>query len=155
MELGIPRLGPMCTSADSRLWIYDEQELKLKKVDQSLNVILESDPLFTILNSDDIRPNFMIERNNWLYVNEPGIGILVFDFFGTYAKTLPIKGLTQFQIHQNQLIYYLDGGCYYYDLKTLQEGYIPLPEAKDVKAISLEKDRLFLLRENRLDLYAY
>ncbi len=155
LELGIPRLGPICTSSDNQIWIYDEQELKLKKIDQFLNVILESDPLFTILSAEDIHPNFMVERNNWVYMNEPNIGILVFDIFGTYAKTLPIKGLSQFQVRQDQLIYFQDGVCHFYHLKTLQQGHIPLPDVEGLKSISVEKDRLFLLSENHLDLYAY
>ena len=90
-----------------------------------------------------------------LFVNEPDIGILVFDIFGTYIKTLLIKGLSQFQVHQDQLIYFKDGICHSYHLKTLQEGQILLPDVQGIKAISIEKERLFLLRENHLDLYAY
>ena len=155
MELGIPRFGPICTSSDNRIWIFDEQELKLKKIDQNLNVILESDPFFSIFDAEDIHPNFMVERNNWLFINEPDIGILVFDIYGTYAKTIHIKGLSQFQVRNDQLIYFQDGVCHSYHLKTLQKTKVLLPPAQGLKAIRFEKDRLFLLSENHLDLYAY
>ena len=52
-----------------------------------------------------IKPNFLIEQNGFLYLNCPDLGIQVFDIFGTYVKTMGIKGLNQFQM-SNEYLYY-------------------------------------------------
>ncbi len=154
LDLGITSITTVCRSVDDKVWIYDEQDLKIKKIDDHLQVMLESDELFKIISDKVIHPNFMMERNNWLYINDPENGILVFDIYASYYKTIPIKGLVSFQIIDDYLIYYKDGALMSYHTKTLEENIIQIPVVDDFMHIRIEKDRLYLLSKNQLDLYS-
>ena len=91
-------------SSDNKLWVYDELNFRLKKIDRNGKTIQESDDLSLLLYSD-FKPNFIVERAQKVFVNDPEVGILVFDAFGQYVKTLDFKGLTDFQISRNLLIF--------------------------------------------------
>jgi len=77
----------------------------------------------------------------------------VFDIYGTYYKTIPLKKLKKFQILGNQLIYKQDGQYKSYHLKTLEEKIIELPDSTTARQMRIEKDRLYLLKEKQLELY--
>lgn len=91
-------------SSDNNLWVYDELNFRLKKMNRNGETIQESDDLGLLLNAN-IKPNFITERNQKVFVNDPDIGILVFDFFGQYIKTLDFKNLEEFQIFRDLLIF--------------------------------------------------
>lgn len=91
-------------SSDNKLWVYDELNFRLKKMDRNGKVIQESDDLSLLLDSD-FKPNFIVEREQKVFVNDPDVGILVFDAFGQYVKRLDFKGLTDFQVSRNLLIF--------------------------------------------------
>ncbi len=91
-------------SSDNKLWVYDELNFRLKKIDRNGKLIQESDDLGLLLDAD-FKPNFIVEREQKVFVNDPEVGILVFDAFGQYVKRLDFKGLTDFQVSRNLLIF--------------------------------------------------
>ena len=109
----------------------------------------------SVLFGQSVRVNFLIEKDNFLYANDPDKGILVFDIYGTYYKTIPIKGLKDFQKIKDQLIYFHNNQLHNYNLNTFNEKIISLPEDGEISNVRIEKNILFLLRKNQLDLYAY
>ena len=99
-----------------------------------------------------VNPDFMIEQNNKLFLNDSTKGIYVFDVYGTYNKTISIKGLTHFQINNDELIYFKGGKMKSYNLKTLEEAEINLPTS-DILDARTEKEKLYLLTQKSLDIY--
>ena len=97
-----------CTSFQNGIWLYNRQNAELVRLDESLKKVVSTGNLNRILNTE-LHPNFMTEYNGYLYLNNPQKGILVFDIYGTYSKTISLKGLTQFQLSENDLIYFLNG----------------------------------------------
>ncbi|MGK0365613.1 MAG: hypothetical protein ACI85O_002679 [Saprospiraceae bacterium] len=91
-------------SSDNKLWVYDELNFRLKKIDRNGKTIQESDDLSLLLDSD-FKPNFLVERELKVFVNDPNVGILVFDAFGQYVKRLDFRGLADFQVSRNLLIF--------------------------------------------------
>ena len=82
----------------------------------------------------------------------PEKGILVFDIYGTYNKTIPVTKLHHFQISNDLIIYFKDGKLNSYNMKTLEEGKISFPESQPLDART-EKEKLYLLKEKSLDIY--
>lgn len=91
-------------SGDNKLWVYDELNFRLKKIDRNGKHIQVSDDLSLLLDTD-FKPNFIVERELKVFVNDPDVGILVFDAFGQYVKKLDFKGLSDFQVSRNLLIF--------------------------------------------------
>jgi hypothetical protein len=152
---GYDRINALCLSLDNHIWIYDEITFRLKKLNHNLEIIRQSEDLTTLLRMP-VRPNFIMEKDNLLFVNDPEIGILVFDIYSTYIKTIPIKGLKEFQKSGDLLIYFDAGRLQTYHIKALQFSEITLPET-DSKIIDAKigNDLLTLLTENELILYSY
>ena len=103
-DFGFFNVNAVAFSSDNKLWVYDELNFRLKKIDRNGKTIQESDDLSLLLDSD-FKPNFIVEREQKVFVNDPDVGILVFDAFGQYVKSLDFKGLTDFQVSRNLLIF--------------------------------------------------
>jgi hypothetical protein len=149
---GFNRVTTVTRSFDDHFWVFDEIELKLKKVNEAGQVVIESDLFPTLRDEKDFQPNFILERNNLVFVNDPKIGIMVFDVFATYNKTIPLKGLSEFQV-SNDILSYVDGtDIVKYHLKTFQEFRINVPGGPFLDA-KTSGGSVFVVRENGLDLY--
>ncbi|MDX2002929.1 MAG: hypothetical protein SFW35_10885 [Chitinophagales bacterium] len=148
--------GAICLSLDNNIWVYDELEYRLKKLNTDNQVYRQSED-FTILFPEGARPNFMLETENQLFVNDPEHGIRVFDVFGAYSKTIPIKGLERFQIVRNQLFYFQNGQLFSYHLKTFDTKPVALPSTSQTHLldVNIQEGTMVCLYENALLLYAF
>lgn len=153
-ELGYQNISAVASSTDGRIWFYDNIEFKLKKIDEGGKIFRESQALNVVLEQAP-NPNFMMERDNKVYMNDPNIGILVFDIFGSYEKTIPLKGLSKFQILQDQVIYFNDHQLNAYNSITLELKSLSLPDTADVSLAVIEKDRLGIMKKEKIDFYKY
>lgn len=153
-ELGYQNVSAVASSTDGRIWFYDNIEFKLKKIDESGKIFRESQPL-NMLMSQTLNPNFMMERDNKVFLNDPNIGILVFDIFGSYEKTIPLKGVSKFQILQDQLVYFDHLQLNAYSSFTLEVKTLHLPDTTGVVSAAIGKDRLGILKNDRIDFYRY
>jgi len=153
-SMGYQNVTAVASSADGRIWFYDNVDFKLKKIDEFGKVFRESQPLNIIL-SQTPNPNFIQERDNRVYVNDPELGILIFDLFGSYAKTIPIKGLKKFQVLQDQIVYFENNQLNAYQPLTFELKTLPLPDTTDLVHVVIEKDVIGLLKKNKVEFFAY
>ncbi len=149
--LGYPQTQFICSSHDNGMWIYDQQNFELLRFDQNLLLVNQTGNLAQLL-SMDLKPRAMLEYNNRLYVNNPSTGILVFDVFGTYYKTIPITDIHDFQFKGDELVYYQDGKLNTFNLKTLEQTQSILPDTTAV-SVRMTNDRLYLLQKESLGIY--
>jgi hypothetical protein len=110
--IGYEQTSLVCSSANNSFWIYDKQNNELVRFDAELKSIVKSGNLKRILDID-MKPNFMMEHNNYVYLNCPNEGILVFDIYGTFYKTIPLKNLKEFNV--------VNGDVFYYENRTLKQ----------------------------------
>jgi hypothetical protein len=128
---------------------------KLRKIDEQLNIIRESDDL-TLLFNAVIKPTFLLEADNRLFVNVPDVGIHVFDVFGAYSQTIPLKGLDNFQVFKGQLVYFQKGQLLSYNLQTFNTRPVPLPEvAGTILGVHIQSNTLAVLTETELLVFSY
>jgi len=150
-EFDLQNLGLLYAQAvgmtnDNQLWVYDENVFKLRKVNRSGEVLLESNDMSLLLN-EAVNPNFLLERDNWVYLNVPSKGVLVFDNFGRYAKLIPI--LTErFEIWKGHLVYQENEKLLAFHLRSLLtrelQGITTLEAGDQVR---LQGDLMFVARE--------
>ena len=153
-DLGYQSVTAVGSSADGYLWFYDATDYTLKKIDATGTVQLKSQPVNQLTNNV-INPNFILEKNGQVFVNDPAIGILVFDNFAAYYKTIPIKGLQKFHILQEQIVYYQDDKLRSYNPNTFDAKMISLPDTTGVTQAVIEKNRIAILKNDRMDFYRY
>ncbi len=102
-SLGYEQTDLVCAGANNSFWIYHKQNNELIRFDQNSKMIASTGNLKQILRTE-LAPNYMLESNNYLYLNCPETVIYVFDIFGAFSKIISINGLKQFQVNDN-LIY--------------------------------------------------
>jgi len=150
--LGYSQTSLVCSSHNNGFWIYNPPTANLIRFDRNLKTSHQTGNI-NQLTGLVISPNFMTEQNNHLFVNNPLSGILVFDIYGTYSRTIPLKGLKEFQVSENEIFYFQDDKLKSYNLKTLEENEIVLPTSNVLMART-EKEKLYLLKEKSIDIYS-
>lgn len=154
-EIGLFGLEAVGMAGDGNLWLFDIVNFRLKKIGQTGKTILQSADLSLELRKS-IKPNFILERDQLVYVNDPVIGIMVFDVFGKYLKTLPLKNLSTFQIMENELLFYENEKLNSFHLQTLLQNSLLLPEGISTNdQLRIEKDRLYILQKEQLKVFRF
>ncbi len=152
--LGINQPTLICNSNNEGYWIFDSQDFQLKKVSLDLQVKFESGNISQNVGYD-ILPNFLMEADNFVYLNNPSTGILVFDLYGTYYKTIPLKNLKSFQVIGEELLFIDQNKLISFHLKKLEEKEILLPPHDSLLNARIEQKELFLLTTASLSFYSF
>jgi hypothetical protein len=135
-------------------WVFDLQDYQLKKIDLNLQLKFESGNVAQTLGYSPF-PNFLLESENNVYLNNPKTGILVFDQYATYIKTIAIDSLKSFQIIGNELLFIKDNKLMKHNLKTLEENEVLLPAHDSLISSRIEQSQLYLLTTSSLNFYSY
>lgn len=150
-EYGLDWVTAAAKSVDNHYWFFDMQNFELVRTDNSFKKVRSSGNVSQMLQ-ENVQPNFIVEHDNWVYVNNPETGILVFDIFGTYFKKIPIKGLENFQVTDRSIIYYQRGLIHQYDLLTFETKHTVLPTL-NVRNARVVKNLLYISKENQVLVY--
>lgn len=149
--IGFPLTALAAASHDNGLWIYDQTNFELVRLNRNLQIENRTGNLSQVLGIA-LQPNFIIEKDNRLFLNNPSTGIMIFDIFGTYSKTIPEKELKNFQVLDEHIIYYRKPELSEINITTLEKTIFDGidPEALVVR---IEKKAFFILKENELQIF--
>lgn len=152
-EIGLEQTTLVCTSYDNGLWIYNRIHFELIRFNKNMQELYRTSNLNLMLNVD-FKPAYMVEKENKLYVSNPASGIYCFDIFGGLERTIPIKGITKFQVMDTYLIYLENGVLRQYDMKKFEDKALNTPLAKALD-FCISGRKLFLLEDNFLKVFRY
>ncbi len=145
-----PQVVLAAMSVQNNFWLFDERELSILRVDGQLRPLADTGRLDQLLGTTP-QPVAMHEHDSWLYVNDRGNGILVFDLFGTYSRTIPITNAASFEVRANEIYYFSEGKLWLYDMRSFAIREIPLPDGLDqIMDARVERGVLYLLMKDRL-----
>ncbi len=150
-RLGFPLTSLACLSHDNGVWLYDAQNLQLVRLDMNMNIKQETGSLMELLGYP-VNPDYLLEYNDYIYMNDPSLGILEFDEFGTYYRTIPVKGLTNFELRGDELYYTKANQLHTFHLNTLADDGISLPDSV-VHLARVEKNLLFEDSRDTVNVY--
>jgi hypothetical protein len=124
-KVQIFRVNAITTSYDNNLWIFDEQDFKLKKITEEGRVLLESiDPRLSADKTPS--PLFIADTENFIYLYDPIIGLIVFDQYTAYKNTIPLTGWNALSVSNNRIFGLKGNTIIMYD-----------PEKKDTRSFTL------------------
>lgn len=153
-----PNVKAVAMSNDQYIWIYDELNFKLKKLDTAGNIIFESANLSVIFESDYI-PTFVAELGENIYLSAPNKSVYVFDVFGNYINNEPFSIPTaKLQLLQNVYVY-KNKNVFFIHNPTLGGIYtsklvMPVTESKVIDA-EIQKNQMVILEEEQLKIYTF
>jgi hypothetical protein len=148
---GYPQVVLVCMSVQNAFWFFDQRELALVRVDAQLRPLANTGRLDQLLGFTP-KPLSMQEHESRLYVNDPEEGILVFDLFGTYTRTIPVKGATSFEVRGNVLFFFAEGRFQVYDMRSFEVLDYPLPwkPAGEILDARAERGHVYVRLADRL-----
>lgn len=151
-KLGYPLATLAASSYDNSLWIYDQPTFELIRFSTNLEITNRTGNLSQILGIE-LQPNFILEKDNRLFVNNPKTGILVFDVFGTYIKTIPIYNLASFQVADDEIIYFSEDMLKSWNITTTENTDYSEPRSTTALNIRMERDAIFVQDSARISSY--
>lgn len=147
-EVSLEETSLVCSSYNNGIWYYNPLKFQLTRLEHSTKNINSSANISNILNKN-IQPNFLVEFNNKVYLNDPVNGILVFDIYGTYLKTIPIFGLTTFQVKEKYLLYVnQEGQIETYDFFTLEKSIYKPAQYANIKTVRIENKTIYIINSD-------
>ena len=148
-ERDLEQTSLVCTSYDNGFWLFEPVHFRLIRFNQHLQESVRVLNLNQVLNGP-LQPIALCENENRLFMNDPQRGIILFDVFGTYVKTIPLKGVRKFQVTGDIIIYAdQDEFLKIFNLKTLQQTRIELP-IQMYADWQFEIERLYMLANDSL-----
>jgi hypothetical protein len=147
------RVKAVATSYDNNLWVVDEQDCKLKKLDETGKTLFETvdwRQLFDTIPS----PEQIFDQDGFLYLYDPARGFYIFDYYGAFKNKLAftnwdgpmVAGTTLYGFGQTELYSYRTGSMV---LKTYP---LPVFFGKPA-AIKAKNGKVYLLRKEGIDVY--
>lgn len=131
---GFPQVTLACMGVQSCFWFFDEREMALQRVDAQLQPLANSGRLDQVLPFTP-QPTYMEESDGRLYLVDPEHGVLVFDLFGSYVRTLPITGAERIQVRAGMIWYVDHGKLERYNLRTFTPETVPWPTGADTAKV--------------------
>jgi hypothetical protein len=154
VNFGIGQAAAIARSYDNGLWAFDLADLQLKKMDKNgENLQMSGNVRQYITNPSSA--NFIYDNNDRVFVNDSTNGVLVFDVFGTYIKTIPIKESKEVKVINDELYYRQGQQLKKYQLKTFTTKSYSLPDSLGLIDLSIEQERLYLLKSSEVSIYSF
>lgn len=150
-DLGIFNASCIAQSQNNNIWIYDPIG-ELINISENQKVLFNI-PLRNILDAE-LQPVSIVELNNNLYIVDTTYGLFSFDQFGYFQKQYNIK-TKDIQYFNSQLVYFNNQYLYTYHINSMNEKKIKIHDSENIIKIRLERNQLYILRKNFLELYTF
>lgn len=142
-EYGLEFVTAACTSTQGGLWVYDRQKEWILYFDKNLEIKIQS-PRITGIKSFENHPDFILESDQKIFLKIPELGIMIFDHFGSYIKTIPLKNVNDFQVIENQIVFHNDNSLLFYNYNFHLKKELKLPQSKNLKQVRIEGNNIYL-----------
>lgn len=154
-DYGITQASAVARAYDNSIWAFDYSQLQLKKMDKDGQNLQSSGNILQFTRSKEFAPLQIREDGRHVMVNDTLNGILVFDLFCNYQRTLPITGAVFFRSMGTHLYYLRHGQLHRYNLITAMDTLLPLPFPGGWTSLDITRDQLYLLYPGMLVIYRY
>lgn len=149
---GIIKVATLAT--DDRIWLLNESDLTLNKIDLRYPDALLKTQLNQILAKSQSDFRFMREYQNNLYILDRLSGIYVFDNMGTYKKKIPLTGLSYLGFKGEELYFVKENQLVFFNLYTQQTRQINLPSGKTYQQALVGENFYYLFTPAGFDIFS-
>ncbi len=100
----LTEINLIASSYDNNIWLFDEVNYKLKKIDDLGNVLSETVDIRMLFDADNYFPmSFLKDNNKEIYLYNKQNGLIVFDYYGGLKHHYSIPVLSNLQLEKNGL----------------------------------------------------
>lgn len=142
------------SSYDNNIWLFDEQDNKLKKMDDNGNILSETVD-FRLLFKDVPEPGKIIDRDGFVYLYDPQKGIYIFDYYGSFKTKLLYQNWSGLEVFGKTIYGFDKKNIYKYQPPLPDVTAYPLPAAlQNASSIKIANYRLYALKDGKLSVYS-
>ena len=147
------RVQAVTTSYDNNIWLFDEQDNTLKKMDDNGNILSQTVD-FRLLFNPAPDPKKIIDRDGFVYLYDPENGVYIFDYYGSFKSKLTFLHWTDIEV--------IGKSIYGFDKENLYKYTPPLPDYTTYKlppelqnntSVKLNNHKIYILKNNQLTVY--
>lgn len=139
---------------DNNIWVFDEQDLKLKKINEEGNLVLESADMRQLTDSVP-SPQQIIDSDNMVYLYDDKKGFYIFDYYGALKNSLSFLNWTDVAISGSKVMGFSENNLLSYQLKSLNLKTYQLPSFfRNHEAIKAVNGKVYLLKKDSIDIYS-
>lgn len=140
-------------SYDNKIWLYDELENKLKKIDEDGKLLLET-PDFRQLFGEAPVPQKIFDQDQYVYIYDSAKAIFVFDYYGALKNKILIGGWQNFKVAGKYIFGSVADTLYRYNITTFSVEDWKLPdELAKSTSFNFTSTRLYALKQDRIEIY--
>lgn len=144
----------IATSYDNNIWIFDEQDLKLKKINEEGALVQESSDM-RLLTANVPSPEQIIDSDNLVYLYDPAKGFFIFDYYGALKNNIPFLNWTDIAVSGNRIMGFSGNRLFSYTMSTLNLRTYELPSFfKDYDAIKAVNGKVYVLKKDAVEIYS-
>lgn len=147
-EVEIEFSGAACFSKNKNVWIFDNESNRIIHLNKYLKKNLKTPPLNTLIENE-IEITQLTEGNIGLVALVKDFGLLFFDEFGSYLRSLPLKNITNFQLIKDKIVIKTTDSLFSYNYKLLEMKKLDL-EIANYRNIRIELDKVFIQNKNEI-----
>jgi hypothetical protein len=113
-------------SYDNNIWVFDQYDYKLKKINEAGDLLLQTDDFRTLFNQS-FTPQKIINDNGFVYLADSANGIFVFDNYGTYKRKILLKDWQTIDVWNDMIIRLSKDAIVVYNPSTFLEKSLKFP----------------------------
>lgn len=144
----------IATSYDNNIWLFDEQDYKLKKIDEEGKLLQESTDWRVLMDAVP-SPSIIIDNNNFVYLYDEARGFYIFDYYGTYKNNLPFLGWKNIAISAGKITGLQANRLHSYVIESLNDKVYTIPSFfRNYISIKAMNGKVYVLKEDALEVYS-
>ncbi len=142
-------------SYDNKIWVYDEIENKLKKIDED-GKLLQETPDFRQLFGDALSPQKIFDHDQFVYLYDSSKAVFVFDYYGALKNKILISGWDNFKVAGKYIFGSANNKLFRYDIKTFRVDEWEMPdELYSSQSFNFSSSRLYALKKDSIEIYSF
>jgi hypothetical protein len=150
---GIFSVHVIATSYDNNIWLFDEQDFKLKKINEEGILQQETNDMRMTFDSVPSAAK-LVDRDNYVYLYDAEKGFYIFDYYGGYKNRLTFLHWSDIEVSGNRIYGFADNKLYSYELRSLALKEYKLPSYfGEYIAIKAMNGKVYLLNDKGIDIY--
>ena len=143
----------VCLSYDNKIWVYDEFDHKLKKIDEDGKLLFATTD-FRQLFDEAFSFTTICDQDGFIYLYDKNKGIYVFDYYGTLKNIFSLTGYDNFKAAGKFLTGTRHDSLMRYQPSSLLLQEVKLPEAfRKAQSIHFTATKAYALKKDELDIY--
>lgn len=152
-QQNIFQVNAIALSYDNNIWLYDEGDSKLKKIDDGGKVLSET-PDFRLLFNEAPHIKNIFDQDGFVYLYDPEMNVFVFDYYGALRNKILINGWHDFKVAGKYIFGINNDTLHRYEINTFRLDEEKLPALlEDSQKVNFTTSRLYALRKGLLRIY--